>query len=353
MSRVLYIVSYDGDVISPDLLERARDIHRNHPVVEGHSDIAVDIRRRRLAGERSPLRDDYLLRLREGGVRFQVLMVGGDVPGGGDEKAALRALEMIDDILSELAECTDCRLVDDADDLDEALAEDQIGLILHFEGCRPLEPGRAGQAPPLRDFVKLGLRSVQLTWNGGNRFADGIGVESPGGLTDSGRELVAELDRLGILIDVSHLAEPGFWELTEIARGPFIASHANAHALCPHPRNLRDDQIRAIAESGGLVGACFVPDFIGDEATLDRLIDHVDHIAALVGIDAVGVGPDYVEFAPDLMPALEFPEGLRRVETLPVFTAGLLDRGYSEDDVAKIVGGNSLRVLRRVLHSTG
>ncbi len=336
-------------MISEDVLERAGELHRTHPVVEGHSDIAVDVRRRRLAGERFPLRDDYLKRLREGGVRFQVLMVGGDIPAIGDGKATLRALEMVDDVLSELAGCAECRIVDDADDLDEAIAEDQIGLILHFEGCKPLEPARQGQASPLRDFAKLGLRSVQLTWNGGNRYADGVGVDSPGGLTEAGRELVTELDRLGILIDVSHLAEPGFWELMEQARGPVIASHANAWAICPHRRNLKDDQIRAIAESGGLVGACFIADFIGEEATLDRLLDHVDHIVGLVGVEAVGVGPDYLEFAPDLMRGLTYPEGLGRVETLPVFTAGLLARGYSEDEAAKMVGGNSLRVLRQVL----
>jgi membrane dipeptidase len=336
-------------VVSADLLERARELHRTHPVVEGHADIAIDIRRRRLAGERFPLREDYLERLREGGVRFQVLMVGGDVPMGGGDKATLRALEMIDDVLSELSGCAECRIIDDADDLDEAIAEDQIGLILHFEGCRPIESVRPGQASPLGDFAKLGLRSVQLTWNGGNRFADGVGVESPGGLTDAGRELVEELDRLGILLDVSHLAEPGFWQVMELAQGPVIASHANAHAVCPHRRNLKDDQIRAIAQSGGLVGACFVSDFIGDDATLDRLLDHVDHVVGLVGVDAVGIGPDYLDFAPDLMPGLEYPEGLNRVETLPVFTAGLLGRGYPDEDVAKIVGGNSLRVLRTVL----
>lgn len=336
-------------VAASDLLEQARELHRTHPVVEGHSDIALDVRRRRLAGERSPLRDDYLGRLREGGVRFQVLMVGGDVPHAGDEKPTLRALEMIDDVLSELAGCADCRLVDDAADLDEAIDEDQLGLVLHFEGCRPLERPRGAQSSPLADFVKLGLRSVQLTWNGGNRFADGVGVDSPRGLSAEGRELVEELDRLRVLIDVSHLAEPGFWELVEIARGPIIASHANAHALCPHPRNLTDDQIRAIAESGGLVGACFVSDFIGEDATVDRLVDHVDHIVGLVGVDAVGIGPDYVEFAPDLMPQIDFPEGLQRVETLPLFTAALLRRGYPADDVAKIVGGNSLRVLRGTL----
>ena len=336
-------------MITEDLLERARELHRIHPVVEGHTDIAIDVRRRRLGGERSPLHDHYLSRLRAGGVRFQMLMVGGDIPQAGGDRATLRALEMMDDVLSELATSHDYRIVEDADDLDEALLEDQIGLVLHFEGCRPLEPFGARKTTPLPDFVKLGLRSAQLTWNGGNRFADGVSVDSPRGLTDEGRELVAELGRQGILVDVSHLAEPGFWELLDIAEGPVVASHANAFALCPHPRNLKDDQIRAIAESGGLVGACFVPMFIGEDPSLDRLLDHVDHIVGLVGVDAVGLGPDYLDFAPDMLPGVVYADGLDRVETLPLFTAGLLARGYSEEEAAKIVGGNALRVLRRSL----
>ena len=131
-------------MISEDVLERAGELHRTHPVVEGHSDIAVDVRRRRLAGERFPLRDDYLKRLREGGVRFQVLMVGGDIPAIGDGKATLRALEMVDDVLSELAGCAECRIVDDAEDLDEAIAEDQIGLDPPFRGLQAARAGATG-----------------------------------------------------------------------------------------------------------------------------------------------------------------------------------------------------------------
>ena len=348
---------------SPSLLERAQTLHRAHPVVECHADIPIDVRRRRLAGERAPLCDDYAKRLRAGGVRFQFLAVGGDVPGvhGLELGPHETARRMIGDVLDEQAGCPDLRIVLAASDLDAAIAVDQIGVILHFEGLKPVLDGGAEQAPPLhvssnlRDFHELGLRSVQLTWNGRNELADGVGVPSPRGLSPLGRELVAELDRLGILIDVSHLAEPGFWNLVEIVRGPIVASHANTAAVCPHARNLTDEQLRAIARSGGFIGVCFIAAFIGEPASLERLLDHVDHIVGLVGVDAVAVGPDYVEFALDLMvePGEESsylgPEGLRRVETLPVFTAGLLARGYSEDETAKIVGGNALRVLRAVL----
>jgi membrane dipeptidase len=342
------------------LLARAEALHRAHPVVECHTDIPVDTYRRRRGGEPAPLADDYLGRLRAGGVRFQFLAVGGDVPIVHDPEGRpdLRALEMIDDVLGEVADHPQLRIVEASADLDEAIEDDQVGLVLHLEGLKPV----LGKRELLRSFHRLGLRSTQLTWNGHNDAADGVGVASPEGLSPLGRRLVGELERLGILIDVSHLSEPSFWELTEIATAPIVASHANAWTVCAHPRNLKDDQIRAIAETGGYVGVCFLPAFIGEPVTLEHLLEHVDHVAGLVGVEALAVGPDYTEFARDLMEGgptegvdygqnLEAPDGLRRVETLSVFTAGLLGRGYSEEDAAKILGGNALRALRQVLQN--
>jgi membrane dipeptidase len=342
-----------------DLLDQARAIHGHYPVVECHTDIAVDIRRRRAAGEADSLGGDYLGRLREGGVRIQVHTVGGDVPGGydvgGSTESCARA--MIDDALAEAAETPGLRIVQTASDLDEVVAAAEVGLLLHFEGLRPiLEPdGVRGAVPTLQAFHELGLRSLQLTWNGPNDLADGVGVAAPRRLAGPAAPVLREIERLGIVLDVAHLAEPAFWDLMGMAQGPVVCSHGNARALCDHVRNLTDDQIGAIASTGGYVGVCFVGDFIAEsDPTLDDLLDHVDHIATLVGVDALAVGPDYVEFAPDIMlpdgdDAHVGPEGLRRVETLPVFTAGLLSRGYSEEDVARIVGGNALRVLRQVL----
>jgi membrane dipeptidase len=343
------------------LLRHAREVHRAHPVVEAHGDVPIDLWRRRRTGEAAPLRDDYLGRLREGGVRFEFMTVGGDMPVtmDGEGRPDLRAREMIDDVVSEVEDSDELRVVRRADDLDAVLASDEVGLVLHFEGCRPL----LGRPELARAFHELGLRSAQLTWNYRNEVADGIGAPAPGGLTAAGREAVAELDRLGFLFDVSHLAEQGFWELVELARSPVVASHANASAVWSHPRNLTDEQARAIAATGGYVGVCFFPAFIGPEPSLERLLDHVDHLAEVVGVDHIAVGPDYVEFVLDLMTAdmtygdasvdygasWTFPEGLQRVETLPVFTAGLLARGYGEEQVAKILGGNVLRVLRAIL----
>ena len=283
------------------LLQRALELHQAHPVVEAHADIAMDLWRRRRAGETTPLRDDYLRRLREGGVRLEFLTVGGDMPVtmDGEGRPDVRAREMIDDVLSEAEGSEELRVVRSALDLDTVLAGDQVGLVLHFEGCRPL----LGRPELALSFYGLGLRSAQLTWNYRNDVADGIGVPEPGGLTETGRAVVRELDPLGFLFDVSHLAEPGFWELLELVRSPVVASHANAAAIWPHPRNLTDDQIKAIAAGGGYVGVCFFPAFIGPEPSLEGLLAHVDHLAELVGIDHIAVGPDYVDFALDLMTA--------------------------------------------------
>ena len=347
--------------VGADSLARARELHEEFPVVDCHGDIPMDLWRRRRAGEPSPLADDYLNRFREGGVRIEFMTVGGDQPltMDGIGRPDVRALELIDDVVSEAENHDALRIIRTAADLDDAIAERALGIVLHLEGLAPLR----GSGALLRSFHRLGIRSAQPTWNMRNALADGVGEPIPAGLSERGRELILELSELGTLIDVSHLAPHGFWDLVEMHDGPIVASHANAAAVWPHPRNLEDDQIWAIASSGGVIGACFFPAFIGEEPGLAPLIDHVDHIVGLVGVEHVAMGPDYVDFARDLMiadmtygsvgidygNAFDFPDGMRSIETLPVFTAGLLERGYSETDIAKIIGGNALRVLRAVL----
>ena len=354
------------------MLDRARALHAARPVVELHADVPLDTWRRRRAGEAAPLAADWLGRWREGGVDVSVITVGGDMLVSCDAlgRPDLRAKEMIADTLAEEAACPELRVIRSAADLDASLAAGQLGVVLHLEGCAPLR----GRLDLLHELHALGVRSVGLTWNPRNEVADGVGVAAPHGLTPFGRDVVRELGRLGIVIDVSHLAEPGFWEVLELAEGPVVASHSNAVAVHRHVRNITDEQARAIAATGGLVGLCFFPLFIGDPATLDRLLDHAEHLAGLIGSEHLAVGPDYADgviaaFMADMAgdtvyggsgddgsgegaapPAWAiYPEGLRRVETLPLFTAGLLARGFAEDDAAAILGGNPLRLLRAVL----
>jgi membrane dipeptidase len=345
--------------------ERAFELHANVPVVELHGDVPQNTWPRRRGGEQAPLRDDWVLRWRRGGVDVEGLTVGGDMPVSmdGDGRPDVRCREMIADAVDEAEASDSLTIIRSAGDLDVARGEERIGLLLHLEGCRPL----LGSLGGLHALFDLGIRSAQLTWNGGNELADGVGVPEPGGLTKLGREVVREMQRIGVLVDLSHLAPAGVRDVFELTDRPVVASHANAAALHPHPRNLTDEQIRGIAATGGVVGLCFVPTFIGPPATVERLVDHADHVAALVGADHLALGPDYVEMAlPTMLADMRddplyadeggglpewavFPEGLQRVETIATLSAALLERGWSENDVTKVVGGNALRVLRSVL----
>jgi membrane dipeptidase len=368
------------------MLDRARALHARVPVVELHSDAPLDVWRRRRAGETAPLAGDWLQRWREGGVDVSVVTVGGDMPascdGGG--RPDLRSREMIADVLAEEEACPGLGVVRTAADLDAAARGDRLGLVLHLEGVRPLR----GRLDTLHQLHALGLRSAGITWNPGNEAADGVGVADPHGLTPFGRDLVRELGRLRLLIDVSHLAEPGVRDVLDLAEGPVVASHSNADGLHLHIRNVTDAQARAIAATGGLVGLCCFPQFIGSPATVEGLVDHAVYLAGLIGVQHLAIGPDYAEgvveafvadmatdpvygggagagggadggagagAAPGPAAALAlpdwavYPEGLRRVETLPVLTAALLARGFSDDECAAILGGNALRVLRSLL----
>lgn len=348
-----------------DRVADVAEFHQRVPVVALHGDVPQNTWPRRRAGEPAPLDTDWVGRWREGGVDVEGFTVGGDmlVSMDGAGRPDLRCREMIRDATQEAATSDSLAILRSVDDLESALAARRIGLLLHLEGCRPL----MGSGAQLHELFELGIRSAQLTWNLANELADGVGVAAPAGLTRLGRDTVREMQRLGVLVDVSHLAPRGVEDVLALAQRPVVASHANAAALAPHPRNLGDDQIQGIAATGGVVGLCFVPPFIGLPATIDRLLDHADHIAELVGPDHLALGPDYVEMALPTMLAdmgddplyaavgagppewTVFPDGLRRVETLPVFTGALLARGWSEQDAAAVLGGNALRVLHDVL----
>lgn len=204
---------------------------------------------------------------------------------------------------------------------------------------------------------------VSFTWNRRNEFADGVG-EGPnaGGLSQAGKTALREMNQHQIICDVSHLAEKGFWDVANLCQDTFIASHSNARAICDHPRNLSDNQLRAIAESGGVVGLNFYGGFVDAEnPTVSRLVDHLSHIADTIGIEHVGLGTDLLEdwllesarlmTGNTLMdPAMLdcwMPE-CRRIEQLPAVTAEMLARGFGNDDIEKFLGGNFMRVFRQI-----
>jgi membrane dipeptidase len=347
--------------------ERARRLHAEAYVFAAHTDFIAGISEGRTRGERGVAGRRQLPLLRAGGVKAVCEHVAGDTPYF--STFAFRnirplhpvkfALQALDAWHAELDETPDWRLVLDADDFGRAEQERRVAVVFAFEGAMPVDDDLA----LLRMFHRLGIRSIGLTWNGRNLLGDGVAVGGGGGLTRFGQTAVAEMNRLGIVIDVSHMADEGLRDTIDASAHPIIASHSNARALCPHPRNLSDDLACALAARGGVVGLHMLAQFVAGStsATLGQFLDHVDHFARLLGPRHVGIGPDCMEqwpadvyhelWAGTEMAALEFryPEGFASLAECLNVTRGLVARGYDDDAVRDILGGNVRRVFETVL----
>ena len=277
------------------------------------------------------------------------------------EGALRRAVEVVDGLLREIEACPEqIELVCSWADIERVRNAGKVGVLLAFEGAEPLGFDLAA----LRFFYAVGLRMMSLTWSRRNAFGDGAWEnESRGGLTRLGRQAVAEMNRLGIVVDVSHASDRTAWDLLEVATGPVIASHSNARALREHPRNLPDDLLQAIAQTGGVIGVTAVPGSSRPTpGTLAAWVDHLEHVVEVAGIDHVGIGADFIErvrelggilemaaWGPDFGPELPPFEGMQGPQDLPGLTAELQRRGFNEADLAKIYHENYFRVFRTVL----
>lgn len=321
----------------------SESLHRSSLVVELHCDSLLDARDgKRPLSVRSDQGHIDVPRLREGGVTAQVFALWAEP----DQRtsATLQVLRSLDAFYTTLDESKGAlRLAVTAADVERAKADGVVAGLLSIEGADALE----GELATLRLFYRLGVRAVGLTWNHRNQAADGVAEAcTGGGLTEFGVALVREMTRLGMLVDIAHLAPRGVENVLAVAGAPIIDSHANAQSLCHHRRNLTDAQLEAVARTGGVVGAVYYRSFIDDDpqkADLDRLIDHIDHMVSVMGVEHVGLGSDFDGFMGD--PA---PVGLEDVTRLPALTQKLLERGYAPDDVRRILGENWLRVLRQV-----
>jgi membrane dipeptidase len=264
-----------------------------------------------------------------------------------ERDARATAATEIDDLLRTVDRASgQVRLVRSVKDLRGCLNGEAFGAILHFEGADPISP----DLRELRMYYEAGLRSLGIVWSRSTAFGHGVslrgGALPEGGLTEAGKNLVAECNRLGILIDVSHLNVAGFWDVVEACKRPFVATHSDAYAVSPHVRNLNDDQLRAIATAGGCVGINLANSFIRPDrgrdrsTTLDMVIAHVDHIAKLVGDAHVAIGTDF--------DGTDVPEVLSDATRLPLLLRELKRRGYSDDALERITHGNFVRVLEQV-----
>ena len=315
------------------------------PVIDGHLDVLDAMER---AGRdfftESAVGQVALPRLRRGGVAAAFCAIRFDLEGLTDG-GLLRMLTLTDRLRRIVEQSRGAvRLVRSMVDLEVALAPSgPFGAIMHLEGAGAIDADLA----VLRLLHAVGLRSLGLVWRRPNRFAQGAGAADRGeGLTPAGVRLVRECRRLGILIDVSHLNDAGFWDVIRLADGPVVATHANARALAPHPRNLTDAMIRAIAATGGLVGLTFHvafvrPDLRRDAGTpLTLLAEHLDHIAGLAGVEHVALGSGYDGCLP--------PAAIGDVGKLPALLALLAERGWRPAELACLCRENYWRVLSAV-----
>ena len=291
-------------------------------------------------GVRSDLGHVDLPRLREGGVDCQVFALSS--ARDRTPPYALRtALDMIDVFYRECERNLGAvQPVYNHDDILEAAEAGRVAAMLSIEGADVIE----GRISMLSVFHRLGVRMVGLVHSLRNLLADGVGdARTGGGLSELGVQAVEELDRLGMIIDVSHINDRGFWDVRDIAKGPIIASHSNSRAVCAHPRNMTDDMIKALAERGGVLGMNFAPSFVHPtNPCVSTLVDHIDHIFDLVGSDHVGLGSDF-----DGIPST--PVGLEDVTRMPNITEELIERGYGQEDLKKILGLNHRRVIKKVI----
>jgi membrane dipeptidase len=303
---------------------------------------------------------------------------------------ARHTLDLIDCVYEQAAHHPDRMMMAfSVADIERAHREHKLAALLGIEGGHSIE----NDIHLLRDFYRLGVRYMTLSWSNTNEWADSSGdidnpkVEHHNGLTDGGKQIVLEMNRLGMLVDVSHVADKTFYDAIATSKAPVIASHSSARALTSHPRNMTDDMLRAVAKNGGVVQVNFYNAFIDEnyrKATesqmnerdaavkayddqqkaagksvtyldhdrierewaakiprppLSSLIDHIDHIAKVAGIDHVGLGSDFDGVSGAT------PEGIDSAADLPKITQALLDRGYHADDIRKILGGNLLRVF--------
>ena len=222
-----------------------------------------------------------------------------------------------------------------------------MAAILHFEGGEAIDP----DFHALEVFHRAGLRSLGPVWSRNTIFAEGVPFRFPstgdigGGLTEAGRQLIRECNRLGIMLDLSHLNEAGFWDIARLSDAPLVATHSNAHALCPHARNLTDKQLAAIAESDGMVGLNFAGAFLRADGQmtadvpLETLLAHLDHMIGLLGEDRVGLGSDF--------DGAVVPQVIGDVSGLPRLINAMAEHGYGDELIENLAWRNWMRVLRK------
>jgi membrane dipeptidase len=345
------------------LRERAMKLHSEAIVIDTHNDITSAITDRGFdmgARDTSGRNQTDIPRMKEGGLDadfFAIYVAASYARNGG---SARRAMDMIDGVYEQARRHPESlEMGFTADDIRRIHKNGKIAALMGIEGGHAIEDSLSA----LRQFYKLGVRYMTLTHTNTNNWADSAGginnaaEKRHGGLSDFGREVVREMNRLGMMVDISHVADDTFWDVIETSQAPVIASHSSCRDLTNVPRNLTDDMLKALAKNRGVVMINFYSGFINTEyakpglpapakaankSTMDMLMRHFEHAIKVAGIDHVGIGSDF-DGVDGLLPA-----GMEDVSKLPAITYELLKRGYSDADVKKVLGENFLRVMAEV-----
>lgn len=366
------------------LWQRARAIHRRAIVIDTHNDVTTPMTNNYfdLGGTPPVPYRTNIARMKEGGLTaefFSLYVRPWYVEHGGSTR---RTLDMIDAVYRAVERHPrDLMLATSVADIRRAKRLNKVAALLGIEGGHAIEDS----LPTLREFYRLGVRYMTLTWNNTNNWADaGRGEKKHGGLSEFGVEVVREMNRLGMLVDVSHVSDETMSDALDVSKAPIIASHSSARALSNVSRNIPDELLKRIAKNGGVVCVNFYTFFVDEKTVgpqsdardkrlkpqqdaidakykddperraeesdkleqanplpplpISKLIDHIDHIVKVAGVDHVGIGADFDG-------ANDMPQGAQDVSMLPNITYELLKRGYSEQDIRKILGGNVLRAF--------
>ena len=339
---------------------KALELHSRATVVVGHDHTTLGIAMRRERGERAVFSNHYIPLIYRGGVNVIGLVVGGDRPSPLPEGDSpwWRLLSLVDMLWQEVEESGDTTSIClNGRDIDTAITEGKIALLMTMEGARPLSQSLLSESlVPLRTLCRLGIRGIQLIGGYWNPLVDAPDdAETTAGLTGFGKAVVQEMNRLGMVIDVAHVPDPDpmFWDVIEVSQDPVIDSHHSVRAVNDIPSCLSDERIKAIARKGGVIGMHFASHWVNEaveQATLDDLVRHIDHIVELVGVDHVGLGPDFAEVElVGLVTDEYYVKEVTGLDQLPRVTEALVERGYSDADILKILGENLLRVYRQVI----
>lgn len=320
---------------------------------DAHSDIWCDVTARRLKGETEVFRRRHLERFRKGGVEGSIFVIWVDPPY--DRDYVSRTQQIMDCARAEIAECGDIRIVHTYDEMMRAKKDGKIYVFIGVEGLAAI----GSDLGKIDRYYDFGARHAILTWNEANGLGAGALSGRDYGLTDLGKKAARRVQEKGMLLDVSHLNDAGFWDVAALADKPFIASHSNCRALCDVPRNLTDDQLRAIRDANGVVGLNAFNLFIDSDPakqTVEKLAQHGAHMIDVMGIDHVGCGFDFFEFIENentmgTMTDTGSPStiGLRDCSEIPNLFACFEKMGMSKRDQEKIARINFQRVIKDIL----